>query len=83
MAIDTTEKKLSLIGFGRSHRLTLPFADGSLDQGDRQHLIGLYAGILAGAVAVSQPDFVWQLGARKTRWQLGTRKTVFEIAPRR
>lgn len=48
MAIDTTEKKLSLINM-RSSRLTLPVGDGSFDQGDLQHFLGLYSGILAAA----------------------------------
>lgn len=49
MAIDTTEKKLSLLNFGLPFWRTLPEGDGSIGQGDRQHLLGLYAGILAAA----------------------------------
>lgn len=47
MVIDTTEKKLSLLNFGLPLFRTLPEADGTITQGDRQHLLGLYAGILA------------------------------------
>jgi len=49
MAIDTTEKKLSLMTFGDPTPETLPFADGSLDVGDKQHFLNLYSGITAGA----------------------------------
>lgn len=47
MSINTIEEKASLIGYGLPFRLMLPFPrlDGSIDQGDRQHLAGLYAGI--------------------------------------
>lgn len=48
MAIDTQEKRLSLLSFGRPG-FTLPVADGSLDTGDRQHFLGLYSGIDAGS----------------------------------
>lgn len=57
MAVDTARKRASLIGYGLPFRLMLPIADGSLDQGDRQHLVGLYAGILAGAAVVAVPSF--------------------------
>lgn len=47
MAVDTNTKKLSLINFGLPWVDTLPEPSGDLDQGDRQHLISLYSGILA------------------------------------
>lgn len=43
MSVDTREKRSSLIGYGLPFRLTLPVADGSIDSGDRRHLLGLYA----------------------------------------
>lgn len=51
MAIDTTEKKLSLISFGIGG-LSLPVADGSLNTGDLQHLLGLYSGISLGETII-------------------------------
>lgn len=54
MAIDTTEKKLSLLSFGLGG-YTQPEGDGSFDQGDKQHFLGLYSGILASE-AVLVPD---------------------------
>ena len=50
MAVDTREKRFSLIGYGLPFRLTLPVADGSFDVGDRLHLLGLYAGIVPATV---------------------------------
>lgn len=46
MAIDTTQKKMSLIGFGGIFCDTLPYTDGSLDAYDKRHLLDLYGGSL-------------------------------------
>jgi hypothetical protein len=55
MAIDTTEKKLSAISFRIGWICPLlPVADGSIDQGDKQHLLRLYSGILAGPLVQAQ-----------------------------
>lgn len=48
MAVDTKGKRFSMLNFGQGDAL-LPIADGSFDQADRQHLLGLYSGILATA----------------------------------
>ena len=64
MAIDSREKKTSLLGYGLPFRVSLPYPDGTLDQGDRQHLIGLYAGILASSADSGAPAFTWNAGAR-------------------
>ncbi len=50
MAIDTAEKRLSMLNFGLPWWTTLPASDGAIDAGDRLHLLGLYSGI---AVAVT------------------------------
>lgn len=39
--IDTAEKRLAMLGFGRAG-FTLPLADGSFDAFDRMHLLGGY-----------------------------------------
>lgn len=47
MAVDTKEKRLSMIntiGVGIIH--ILPEPDDSIDQGDRQHLLDRYSGVL-------------------------------------
>jgi hypothetical protein len=49
MAIDTQEKRLSLMQLGRVATITLPEPVGGIDQGDRQHFLRLYSGILAAA----------------------------------
>jgi hypothetical protein len=51
MAVDTKEKRLSFLNAYLPWWTTLPEADGTIDQDDRQHLLGLYAGILAGEAA--------------------------------
>lgn len=49
MAIDTTEKKLSLMDFEEIAASALPLPSGSLDQGDNQHGLWSYSGLLWGA----------------------------------
>ena len=45
--IDTLRKRASLLGFDLPYADMLPIADGSFDQGDRQHFLGMYSGLLA------------------------------------
>lgn len=46
MAVDTPGKRFSMMSFGRGPRaFPLPIPDGSFDDGDRAHLLGLYSGI--------------------------------------
>ena len=47
MAIDTKEKRLSMLNFGLPWWTTLPEADGAIDADDQLHLLGLYSGIPA------------------------------------
>lgn len=59
MAVDTANKRYSLIGFGQVTPRLLPVPDGTLDAADRALLLGLYAGITQrGAVSIVD-DFVW------------------------
>lgn len=50
MAIDTNGEKASLINFGNPVPLMGPLLDGAFGQGEQQHLLNLYSGILAGSV---------------------------------
>lgn len=52
MAIDTREKRQSASRAVNPFARILPVADGTIDQGDRQHAAGFYSGILAIAAAV-------------------------------
>lgn len=47
MALDTAKKRHSALTFRRHYP---PLPDGTIDQADRQTLIGLYGGILAQAI---------------------------------
>ena len=48
MAIDTRDKRASALGFGFSG-IAPPLPDGNISsQADRQHMAGVYRGILAG-----------------------------------
>lgn len=48
--IDTEDKRRSAMGSPGTH--VLPVPKGSLDQADRQHIIWIYRGILAGPSVV-------------------------------
>ena len=51
MAVDTREKRFSMINFGDgANEHTLPEADaGAIEADDRQHLLGCYSGIAFAA----------------------------------
>ncbi len=51
MAVDTKNKRYSAIHVGCPWRSSLPIPDGTVDQGDRQHVAGFYRGVLAAAAA--------------------------------
>jgi len=57
MAIDTAKKRNSALAFST---MLLPIPDGTIDQADRQTLLYLYGGILAGVaeVAAMTKDFI-------------------------
>jgi len=55
MAIDSEAKRRSALAFGGFNR-TLPAGDGTIDQGDRQHALWQWRGILASPPHV--PDLV-------------------------
>lgn len=44
MAVDTKDRRLSMLNFGEGDAL-LPDSDGSFDADDMAHLLGLYSGI--------------------------------------
>jgi len=47
MAVDTANKRFSMMTLGRPGQPPLFVPDGSIGQGDRQALLGLYSGIAA------------------------------------
>lgn len=47
MAIDSEDKRRGAQGLPWEPRL--PTADGTIDQADRQQVVGVYPGVLAGA----------------------------------
>jgi len=50
MAIDTAAKRFSMLNFGTQPIIPLFIPDGSVDEGDRLHLLTLYSGISLSAV---------------------------------
>lgn len=51
MAVDTANKRYSLIGFGSPTPRLLPIPDGTIAAADRAMLLYLYHGMALGAVA--------------------------------
>ena len=50
MAIDSAVKRASALSFNMFGKIIIP--DGTIDQGDRQTILGVYSGILAGAFVI-------------------------------
>lgn len=49
MAVDTREKRFSMLSFGDGTHIQATFeADGTVDLDDRQHLLDCYSGIAFG-----------------------------------
>lgn len=55
MAIDTRNKRSSAVHVSIPFRCLYPAGDGSIDQGDRQHVALMYSGILA-SIAQADPQ---------------------------
>lgn len=49
MAVDTAAKRASALA------MTLPIPDGTIDQGDRQHVLWTYGGVLAALLVTVYP----------------------------
>jgi hypothetical protein len=59
MAIDTREKRFSMLNFGNGTHIHATFeADGAVDLDDRQHLLDCYSGIafndISGVTVIAQ-----------------------------
>lgn len=52
MALDSRQKRFSMMGLGRVPAPVLFEADSSVDADDRLHLLGLYSGIAAAAATI-------------------------------
>jgi hypothetical protein len=64
MAVDTAEKRFSMLNFGDGNHWHMTFqVDGSVDLDDRQHLLDCYSGIVfQGGVAPSERTMLPLLG---------------------
>lgn len=56
MALDSRSKRASSVGFLKPYSLDLVLPDGALDQGDRQHTVWDYSGILITPTMMSIMD---------------------------
>lgn len=61
MAVDTQDKRASVLGFGLAALLILP-APGAIDQPDRQQLAYSYRGLTAAPSEVADGDIVTENG---------------------
>lgn len=84
MAVDTNSKKLSLISILQPYNTPIPTSTGSLSQGDRQHLIWDYSGILWGiwhpTRAITAQNEVYMMVANVSEdYFFDARKEVFHF----
>jgi len=60
MAVDTREKRFSMMAFGDGNHLHVTFeADGAVDADDRQHLLDCYSGIAFSGAGPSGSE--WEM----------------------
>lgn len=65
MPVDTAAKRFSMMNLGSYiHLVVLMPPDGTIGQGDRQHLLDCYSGVLfaGGAPAAESRSLILQLG---------------------
>ena len=62
MAIDTREKRMSIMTFGDSALQTLFEADSAVDNDDRYHILGLYSGIALDGIPEVELDTLPVIG---------------------
>ena len=68
MAVDTAEKRFSMINFGDGTTIhLLPEPDGAIDLDDRQHLLDCYSGIAFGSPPVVVPGAAFKTVIRPRR----------------
>ena len=58
MAIDTRNRRASVVGLAMAITLTLPAPDGTVSQADRQHVAVSYSGVKASAALSSRPQWL-------------------------
>lgn len=59
MAVDTAEKRFSMLNFGDGSTVHLLFEpDGAVDLDDRQHLLDCYSGIAFASPVVGVGDMI-------------------------
>lgn len=58
MALDTRNKRASVLGFALAALVVLPAPDATIDAADRQQVAFSYAGLLAGNPVVAPSDIV-------------------------
>lgn len=60
MAVDTSNKRASVVGLCAAFVITLPAPDASITQDDRQHVAYSYAGISAATALSPTADYLIQ-----------------------
>lgn len=79
MAIDTRDKRLSMIGFGQVYITTLPTPDGSLPKADRPMLLHLYQGISLAESVFYTVNIVMRLAESTRIMALGAVSRVMGV----
>lgn len=83
MAIDTRNKRASVLGWGLAALVALPLPDGAIGAADRAHVRGLYAGIDIGS-SVPEPAVIRIAAVAGTQAALddvaGSQSTLTEIS---
>lgn len=87
--MNTRDRRASALGCGLAFLVSLPLPDAALNQGDRQHAVALYRGILAGApvapveINLCDAETVSLVPVRRTRSRVPDRETSSLVPVRR
>lgn len=78
MAVDSRDKRGSVLGLGLTSLLVLP-APGTIDQPDRQHVAYSYRGITAQAALAASPDVTIQILAEPWIITVDPEPTIVQV----
>lgn len=85
MALDSRSKRASSVNFLKPYALDLILPDGAIGQGDRQHIIWDYSGILAIAPVViiltTPDDRIFSVPYDDRSYQVPFDDRTFEVKP--
>ena len=79
--LDTRSKRASAISALRPYMIAPPLPDGTIEQGDRQHIAWMYSGILSSVeivLVLSTERFIFTITPRRLEISFDFDRLIFE-----